>query len=143
MSNWTSPQSLSFIPDGKLVTFTALHQAQLTQYIQITTSSGTPISFNNLDGSAASFPISGSGTTVGFFTDGAGSFKMKSGYQIQFKNSGSQTSVVSAANPNLFYINGTTYGGGSMYVTEDLPGGSGESDYNDTSFVIQWYQYEG
>ena len=139
MSNWTSPQSLSFIPDGKLVTFTALHQAALTQYVQITNSSGTPISFDKLDGGAASFPISGSGTAVGFFTNGAGSFRMQSGYQIQFKNSGSQTSLVSAANPNPFYINGTTFGGGTMYVTED----QGGTDYNDTSFTIQWYQFEG
>lgn len=139
MSNWTSPQSLSFIPANKLVTFTAMHQAALTQYVQIIDSSGTPISFTTLDGGSASFPISGAGQSVGFFTNGSGSFRMKSGYQIQFKNSGSQTSLVAAANPNLFYINGKTYGGGTMYVTED----QGGTDYNDTSFVIQWYEQEG
>ena len=139
MSNWTNPQSLSFIPSGKLVTFTAMNQAAYTQYVQIIDSHGNPISFNKLDGGTASFPISGSGQNVGFFTNGSGSFRMQDGYKIQFKNSGSKTSLVAAANPNLFYINGQTYGGGTMYVTED----GGGTDYNDTSFVIQWYQHEG
>ncbi|GAB4185728.1 MAG: hypothetical protein Tsb002_09740 [Wenzhouxiangellaceae bacterium] len=139
MSDWTSPQSLAFIPNGKLVTFTALHQAALTQYVQIIDSNGNPIAFTTLDGQSARFPISGTGTTVGFFTNGAGKFTMQEGYKIQFKNSGSNVSLVSAANPNQFFINGTIFGGGTMFVTED----QGGTDYNDTSFVIQWYQYEG
>lgn len=139
MSNWTSPQSLSFIPNGKLVTFTAMHQAAYTQYVQIIDSSGAPISFKTLNGGTSEFPISGAGTSVGFFTNGSGSFTMVEGYQIQFKNSGSSPSLVSAANPNLFYINGQTFGGGAMFVTED----QGGTDYNDTSFVIQWYQFVG
>ena len=139
MSDWTSPQSLAFIPNGKLVTFTAMHQAAFTQYVRIIDSNGNPISFTTLDGSSANFPISGTGTRVGFFNNGAGSFYMREGYKIQFKNSGSQVSLVSAANPNQFFINGQIYGGGTMFVTED----QGGTDYNDTSFVIQWYQYEG
>lgn len=139
MSDWSSPLSLSYIPTGKLVTFTALHQAANTQYVQIINSSGNPISFNTLDGGTANFPISGAGTTVGFLNNGAGKFYMQDGLQVQFKSSGSQTPSVSAANPNIFYINGVTYGGSNIYVTED----GGGTDYNDTSFVIQWYTYEG
>ena len=121
------------------MTFTALHQAALTQYVQIIDSNNTPISFTTLSGSSATFPISGQGTSVGFFQNGAGQFHMQAGYQIQFKNSGSITSLVSAANPNQFFINGIIYGGGTMFVTED----QGGTDFNDTSFVIQWYLFEG
>lgn len=139
MSDWSTAQSLSFIPAGRLVTFNALHQAALTQYVQIIDSSNNPISFTTLDGGSASFPISGAGTNVGFFTNGAGKFRMAAGYQIQFKNSGGSTSLVAAASPSLFYINGQDFGGGVMYVTED----QGGTDYNDTSFTLQWYTYEG
>ncbi len=139
MSNWSAPQSLAFIPTGKLVTFTALHQAANTQYVQIINASGNPISFTTLSGQTATFPISGVGTSVSFFDNGSGKFYMQDGLQIQFKNSGSQTSLVSAANPNQFFINGIIYGGGTLFVTED----QGGTDYNDTSFTIQWYQYEG
>lgn len=139
MSNWSNPQSLAFIPSGKLVTFTAMHQAALTQSVQIIDSNNQPIPFTKLDGGTAVFPISGTGTQVGFFTNGAGKFRMSDGYKIQFKNSGSQTSIVSVANPNQFFINGIIFGGGTMYVTED----QGGQDFNDTSFVIQWYKFEG
>jgi mannose-binding lectin len=137
--NWSQPLSLSFIPTGKLVTFTALHQAALTQYVQIIDPSGKPIAFTTLTGQAAQFPIQGQGTQVGFFTNGAGSFTMQQGLQVQFANSGSQTSLVSYANPTQFFINGQIFGGGTLIVTED----QGGTDYNDTSFVIEWYQFQG
>lgn len=137
--NWSSPQSLAFIPDGKLVTFTAMHQAEYTQYVQIIDANNQPITFQLLDDSYASFPISGSGTEVGFLQNGAGKFTMASGMQVQFGSSGPKIPLVSAANPNEFFINNAIFGGGTMYVTED----GGDMDYNDTSFVIQWYQYAG
>jgi hypothetical protein len=139
MSDWSAPQSLAWIPNGKLVTFTALHQAANTQYVQIIDASGNPISFTTLDNKSASFPIQGQGTQVGFFTNGSGSFRMQAGYQVQFKNSGSKVSLVAAANPNQFFINGVIYGGGTLFVTED----QGGTDYNDTSFVLQYFTYEG
>jgi hypothetical protein len=137
--NWTAPQSLSFIPNGKLVTFTAIHQAAYTQYVQIIDKNGSPISFNLLGGGAASFPINGTGSSADFFINGSGKFMMQDGMKVQFANSGPSLSIVSAANPNQFFINGEIYGGGTLFVTED----SGGVDYNDTSFVIQWYKYEG
>ena len=137
--NWSKPLSLAFIPNGKLITFTALHQAAYTQYVQVIDSSGKPISFTTLNGQSAQFPIQGQGTTVGFLQNGSGSFYMRSGLQVQFANSGGQTSLVATANPTQFFINGQVFGGGTLIVTED----QGGTDYNDTSFTIQWYQYEG
>lgn len=136
---WSTPQTLSYVPDGKLVTFTAMHQAEWTQYVRIIDGSGQPISFYRLDGTEERFPISGSGTDVGFLDNGAGRFTMASGMQIQFGSGGPYTPKVSAANPTQFFINNQIFGGGTMYVTED----GGDEDYNDTSFVIQWYQYVG
>lgn len=136
---WTAPQSLAYIPKGKLVTFTAMHQAAYTQYVQIIDASGRPISFHCLDGSQASFPISGSGVDVGFLQNGAGRFTMASGMQVQFGSSGPKVPLVSAGNPVQFFINNQIFGGGTLYVTED----GGDMDYNDTSFVIQWYAYVG
>ncbi|ESP93723.1 hypothetical protein [Pseudoalteromonas luteoviolacea] len=137
--NWSAPQSLDFIPTGKLVTFTAMHQAAYEQYIQITDENGKPITFQTLSGSNCEFPIHGQGQTVGFFENGTGKFTMRKGLQIQFANSGSHVSLVAVANPNLFFINGKTFGGGTLYVTED----GGGTDYNDTSFVLQWFEFEG
>jgi mannose-binding lectin len=137
--NWSQPIPLSWIPNGKLVTFTALHQAALTQYVQIIDPSGKPISFTTLTGNSVQFPISGTGTNVGFFENGAGSFYMQQGYQIQFANSGGQTSLVSQANPTQFFIFGQVFGGGSVFVTED----QGGTDYNDTSLWIEWYAFQG
>lgn len=137
---WSAPQPLSFIPSevgpaGKLVTFTAMHQAENIQYVQIIDQYNNPIEFTRLDGSAGQFPISGSGTTAGFLQDGAGSFKMQDGLQIQFGSSGSLIPQVAAANAANFYINDSFYGGGIMFVTED----GTDNDFNDTSFVLQWY----
>ena len=137
--NWSKPMSLAFIPAGKLVTFTALHQAAYTQYVQIIDSSGRPISFTTLTGQPAQFPIQGQGTNVGFFENGSGSFYMQDGLQIQFANSGGQESLVAVANPTQFFINGQIFGGGTLMVTED----QGGTDYNDTSFCIEWYKFEG
>jgi hypothetical protein len=137
--NWSSPQSLGFIPTGKLVTFTAMHQAEYTQYVQIIDANNQPITFNLLHGGTATFPISGSGTEVDFLQNGAGSFTMADGMQVQFGSSGPKIPLVSAANPNEFFINNAVFGGGTMYVTED----GGDMDYNDTSFVIQWYAFAG
>jgi len=137
--NWSKPQSLDYIPEGKLVTFTALHQALYTQYVQIIDSAGAPIAFNTLAGQAAQFPISGSGTVVGFLNNGAGCFYMRKGHQIQFANSGGQTSLPLMSSPSLLYINGQNFGGGAFFGVED----QGGTDYNDTSFNLQWYTYEG
>lgn len=135
---WSAPQSLAYIPDGKLVTFTAMHQAEYTQYVQIIDAGGNPISFYCLDGSQANFPISGSGVNVGFLQHGAGRFTMASGMQVQFGSSGPYVPQVSAGTPVVFFIN-KIFGGGTLYVTED----GTDNDFNDTSFVIQWYQYVG
>lgn len=137
--NWSNPQSLSYIPEGKLVTFTAMHQADYTQYVQIIDAGGQPITFNLMGGGQASFPISGQGSNVGFFENGSGYFTMSSGMRVQFGSDGPKAPLVSAANPNEFFINNAMFGGGTMYVTED----GGDMDYNDTSFVIEWYQYMG
>ncbi len=136
---WSAPQSLAYIPDGKLVTFTAMHQAAYTQYVQVIDGKGNPISFYCLDASQASFPISGSGVEVGFLQNGAGRFTMASGMQVQFGSSGPYVPKVSAGNPVQFFISGVVRGGGTLYVTED----GTDNDYNDTSFVIQWYQSVG
>lgn len=135
---WSAAQSLAYIPDGKLVTFTAMHQAEYTQYVQIIDANSQPISFYCLDGSQATFPISGSGVNVGFLQNGAGRFTMASGMQVQFGSSGPNVPKVSAGTPVVFFIN-KIFGGGTLYVTED----GTDNDYNDTSFVIQWYQYVG
>ncbi|ALN88144.1 fucose-binding lectin II family protein [Lysobacter capsici] len=135
---WSAAQSLAYIPDGKLVTFTAMHQAEYTQYVQIIDANNQPISFYCLDGSQATFPISGSGVNVGFLQNGAGRFTMASGMQVQFGSSGPNVPKVSAGTPVVFFIN-KIFGGGTLYVTED----GTDNDYNDTSFVIQWYQYVG
>lgn len=137
--NWSDPQSMEYIPSGKLVTFTAMHQAEYTQYVQIIDANNQPISFTRLDGGEATFPISGSGVEVGFLQDGAGHFTMSDGMRVQFGSSGPSTPKVSAANPTQFFIINKIFGGGTMYVTED----GVDNDYNDTSFVIQWYAYAG
>jgi hypothetical protein len=137
--NWSKPMSLAWIPNGKLVTFTAMHQAEWTQYVQIIDPSGKPISFTTLDGQSNQFPIEGQGISVGFFKNGSGKFYMSEGLQIQFANSGSGETLVEAANPTQFFINGQIFGGGTLFVTED----QGGTDYNDTSFCIEWYKYEG
>ena len=137
--NWSKPVSLAFIPSGKLVTFTALHQAKFTQYMQIIDSAGRPISFTTLSGEAAQFPIEGQGVQVGFFNNGSGRFYMSEGLQIQFANSSGQESLVEYANPTQFFINGQIYGGGTLIVTED----QGGTDYNDSSVSIEWYKFEG
>jgi hypothetical protein len=132
---WSAPQPLDFIPAGKLVTFTAMHQSSATQYVQIIDQSQRPIQFTRLDGSTATFPISGSGAEVGFLANGAGSFIMANGLQIQFASSNGFAPQVAAAAPSDFYINEKHYGGGIMFVTED----GYDNDFNDTSFVLQWY----
>ena len=137
--NWSAPMPLDFIPNGKLVVFTAMHQAAYTQYVQIIDSSGNPISFTNLSGQSTPFPISGQGESVNFFPNGAGKFYMQSGLQVQFSSSGSSVSLVEVSNPSEFYIGSTVYGGTALFVTED----GGGTDYNDTSFCIQWYAFEG
>lgn len=137
--NWSKPASLAFIPTGKLVTFTALHQAAYTQYMQIIDRSGEPIAFTTLTGQSARFPIEGQGTQVGFFNNGSGKFYMRDGLQIQFANSGGRQSLVEYANPTQFFINGQIFGGGTLIVTED----QGGTDYNDTSVAIEWYKFEG
>ena len=136
---WSAPQSLAYIPTGKLVTFTAMHQAAYTQYVQIIDAGGRPISFYCLDGSQATFPISGSGVEVGFLQNGAGRFTMADGLQVQFGSSGPNIPLISAGNPVVFFIQNKIFGGGTLYVTED----GADMDYNDTSFVIQWYQFAG
>lgn len=132
---WSQPQTLDFIPNGKLVTFTAMHQSSSIQYIQIVDGSGNPIGFTRLDGSTARFPISGSGAKIGFLDNGAGFFIMAPGLQIQFGSSGLLVPQVAAASPSDFYINDNHYGGGIMFVTED----GTDNDFNDTSLVLQWY----
>ena len=137
--NWSTPQSLVYIPENKLVTFTAIHQAQYEQHIQVIDAGGNPIQFDLLGGGTAHFPIHGSGTTANFFTNGSGKFIMKTGMKVQFANTGGPVSKVSATNPNQFFIEGQIFGGGVLYATED----GGGTDYNDTSFVVQWYATMG
>jgi hypothetical protein len=139
---WSSPQSLDYITVGKLVTFTAMHQAENTQYVQIIDANNQPISFYRLDDSQASFPISGSGTEVGFLQDGAGRFTMASGMQVQFGSSGPYVPLVAASTEAVFFLVDAIRGGGVLYVTED-GGPDGDMDYNDTSVVIQWYASAG
>ncbi|WP_408952144.1 hypothetical protein [Lysobacter sp. Hz 25] len=136
---WSNPQSLEYIPDGKLVTFTAMHQASYTQYVQVIDSGGNPISFNLLDGTQETFPISGSGVEVGFLQNGAGRFIMAQGMQVQFGSSGPYIPKVSAGDPIEFFGDSKILGGGTLYATED----GTDNDYNDTSFVIQWYALAG
>ncbi len=143
MSDWSKPIELSdLFPQGigKLCTFTALHQAQLVQHVRITDSASNPINFTNMNGNPCAFPVSGSGTRVGFFDDGAGYFTLQKGYKLQFKNDGPQTSDRQVAGPTSFFIDDKIYGGGALIVSEDH---SGSEDYNDISFTIQWYEYEG
>lgn len=139
MPSWSNPQSLAFIPTGKLVTFMALHQAGDTQYVQIIDSNLQPIQFEPMLGGSAEFPISGQGSTVGFFDNGVGKFIMQDGFQIQFGSSASSPPTVAATGPNEFFINKVNKGGGALFVTED----GGDQDYNDTSFVIQYYGSQG
>jgi len=136
---WSNSQSLAYVPNGKLITFTALHQAAFTQYIQVIDAAGTPIQFDLLGGGTANFPISGTGTTLDLFINGGGKFIMQEGYQVQFANNGNKVSSVSATNPNQFFINGQITGGGTLYVTED----SGDNDYNDSSLAVQWFNSIG
>jgi hypothetical protein len=136
---WTSPLDLNWIPNGKLVTFTAMHQAAYLQYFQVTDTSGNPITFTRLDGGQATFPISGSGTDVGFLANGCGHFTKSDGMQIQFGSGGPTVPLVAAATPNRFFIDGSLRGGGAMYVTED----GTDMDYNDTTVVLQWYTSVG
>ncbi|ALN78649.1 hypothetical protein [Lysobacter antibioticus] len=136
---WSNAQSLEYIPPGKLVTFTAMHQASYTQYVQIIDSGGKPISFYRLDGTQETFPISGSGVEVDFLQNGAGRFTMASGMQVQFGSSGPYIPQVSAGNPIEFLGDNKILGGGTLYATED----GTDNDFNDTSFVIQWYALAG
>ncbi|CAM4027686.1 hypothetical protein [Pseudoalteromonas byunsanensis] len=139
MSNWSAPQALS-IPAGKLVIFSATHQAQFQQQIQIIDANGQPITFQTFDGQSHTFPITGQGTGVNLFTNGNGKFIMQSGYQIQFKNDHSKTSLVAASTVE-FDLNGIVYGGGTLFVTDDQ--GGPEPDYNDTSLSLQWFNSQG
>ncbi|CAH9049552.1 hypothetical protein PSECIP111951_03782 [Pseudoalteromonas holothuriae] len=139
MSNWSAPQTLA-IPAGKLVVFCATHQAQFTQQVQIIDAQGMPITFHTFDGQSHTFPITGEGTSVNLFANGNGKFTMQAGYQIQFKNSGSQTSLVAASTVE-FDLNGIVYGGGTLFATDDQ--GGSEPDYNDTSLSLQWFNTQG
>lgn len=137
--NWTDAQSLAWIPNGKMVTFTAMHQAAWKQYIRIIDENGRVISFETLQGEMAEFPIEGQGSNVGFFKNGSGKFLMKKGLKVQFANSGGEESAFIMTTPSQFFINETVYGGCALYVTED----EGGTDYNDSSFTLQWYELEG
>lgn len=140
---WTSPLDLTWIPSGKLVTFTAMHQAGCTQYFQVIDANNNPIPFFALDGAQGLplllFPVSGSGTKVGFLTNGSGSFIKFDGMQIQFGSSGPNVPLVAAAGPYQFSIDSVLHGGGTTYVTED----GDDMDYNDTAVVLQWYNSPG
>jgi hypothetical protein len=119
-----------------------MHQAGYTQYFQVIDANGKPIQFSPLDGALELFPffpISGSGSPVGFFTNGYGSFIKSDGMQIQFGSSGPKIPTVGASDPYQFFIDGTCRGGGSMYATED----GDDMDYNDTTVALQWYNAAG
>lgn len=141
--NWTDPISLSFLPSGKLVSFTAVAQAAYTQYVQVIDgTTGNPISFNDSNGNPQTFPVSGAGTGGELF--GVGSFTMQNGYKIQFASSGSATpEYIQSKVANLNH--GTTnFGKGTFFGTEDSPNGNPSSyDYNDTVLWLQSYEYAG
>jgi mannose-binding lectin len=138
---WTNPLDLSWIPNDKLVTFTAMHQAGYTQYFQVIDANGNPILFSPLDGSLELpfFPISGTGSKVGFFTNGYGSFTKSDGMQIQFGSDGPNVPSVATAGPYQLFADNACRGGGTTYVTED----GDDMDYNDTAVVLQWYDRPG
>jgi hypothetical protein len=139
---WANPIDLEWIPNGKLVTFTAMHQAGDTQYFQVLDNNNNPISFSPLAGSfelAPSFPVSGVGSDVGFFVNGYGSFTKADGMHIQFGSTAPSPPSVVASPPYQFFADNACRGGGTMYVTED----GGDSDYNDTAVVLQWYGQAG
>lgn len=137
--NWSDAIVLDFIPDGNLVTFTAMHQADYNQYVRIIDENNTPIPFETLDQKSVAFPITGQGVRVDFFVNGTGKFRMQNNYKIQFASSGSGKPRIEMSNPTDFFIEGTSYGGTALFVTED----GGGTDYNDTSFCLQWYSKEG
>ncbi len=140
---WSDPLVLSdLFPQaiGKLVSFTALHQAKSTQYVQITDSKGGFVNFTNMDGETCQFLIWGSGREVGFTLNGAGFFTLQEGYSIQFGTNGPQPSDFLVSNPANFFIDNETYGGQAMIASKNVSGGE---DSNNLSFVIQWYEYEG
>ncbi|MGD8782371.1 MAG: hypothetical protein PVH88_25855 [Ignavibacteria bacterium] len=137
-SGWSKAYTLDFIPNDKLVTFTALHQSGATQYLQIIDKNNEPISFTDLaNNSTVQFPISGLDPSghVGLLKDGVGSFTMKDGYKIQFGSSGSEPPDAIMSSPSTYYFNDKVYGGGAVFGSED----HGGTDYNDTSVTIQWY----
>lgn len=139
---WANPINLDWIPSGSLVAFTAMHQADYTQYFQVVDAGGNPISFSPLAGSfefLPSFPVSGAGPDLGFFTNGYGSFTKADGMQVQFGSSGANPPSVLASTPFQFFADGDCRGGGTIYVTED----GGDDDYNDTGVVLQWYGQSG
>ena len=141
---WTKPVDVSILFGqqalGKLVTFTVLHQAELTQYVKITNQEDEPITFTTMNGEESSFPISGQGTTVGFFNDVAGYFFLEEGYQIYFANSGTQQSKFQLGGPTTFTVNGEVYGGVLLFAVEDF---GGEEEYDDTTMILEWYKENG
>lgn len=139
---WANAIELDWIPIGKLVTFTAMHQAGDTQYFQVVDSNLNPISFAPLANSfelGTTFPVSGTGSDVGFFTNGYGSFIMATGLKVQFGSNASGPPTVVASTPFQFFVDTLCRGGGTIYITED----GGDSDYNDTAVVLQWYGQSG
>jgi hypothetical protein len=120
-----------------------MHQAGYIQYFKVIDTNGNPIQYSPLDGALELpilfFPTSGSGSNVGFLTNGYGSFTKSDGMHIQFGSSGPNVPSVATAGPYQFFADGATRGGGTMYVTED----GDDMDYNDTAVVLQWYDRPG
>lgn len=129
---WSAPDSLNFIPEGKLVSFFALYATPQKQMAKIT-DNGAPISFSNGQSEPAEFPISGQGSGVGFFENGTGLFRMKGGLKLALLDTASDPTVVKSANPAVLFMK-QTIGGTNLYAVK---GNNGEYA---ARVVITWYR---
>lgn len=140
MSNisWAPAQSVSFIPQGNFVSFTAIVQAAYTQAFQIVDGSGNPISYTDgTTGQTKTFPITSSGTAAHMM--GGGSLTWDTSYKIQFGSSGSSAPQVADTNIQNLKNDDTIYSQGQVFGTED----GGGTDFNDTVLWLQSYNVSG
>ena len=147
--DWSDPISLDLLeaPEGKTVSFTAIHQAALKQHVRILNSDGEAIDFELIkteddrsQPDREDFPISGQGTSIGFFQYGAGHFEYEPGMTVQFANNGTCLTKAMHSNPSPIYVDGKKYGGVLWFVAEDF---GGAREYDDTTLVLEWYEKMG